>query len=121
MHCSLNRTTKGQFLSIKKLLTSLIILRSHSLRNKVKVTLIIESNVLIHKCLGFVIDRTFHDHDCTEVEEFVDKKVRRRAQTERGNTCGGAKKKCEISPNLLSINLNFSVVNNGYRNWENKY
>ena len=57
------------------------------------MTLIIESNVLIHKCLGFVIDRTFHDHDCTEVEEFVDKKVRRRAQTERGNTCGGAKKK----------------------------
>ena len=32
-----------------------------------------------------------------------------RAQTERGNTRGGAIKKREISHNLLSINLNFSV------------
>ena len=31
------------------------------------------------------------------------------ARTERGNTRGGATKKREISRNLLSINLNFSV------------
>ena len=34
---------------------------------------------------------------------------RARAQTERGNTCGGATKKREISRTLLSINLHFSV------------
>ena len=35
--------------------------------------------------------------------------ARERARTERGNTRGGATKKREISRNLLSINLNFSV------------
>ena len=35
--------------------------------------------------------------------------ARKRALTERGNTRGGATKKREISRNLLSINLNFSV------------
>ena len=44
----------------------------------------------------------------TKVEVFVDKKVRRHAWTERGNT-RGAKKKREISRTLLSINIHFSV------------
>ena len=41
----------------------------------------------------------------------MDKTVRGlvRAQTERGNTHGGATKKREISLTLLSINLHFSV------------
>ena len=39
----------------------------------------------------------------------MDRKVCRRARTERGKTRGGATKKREISRNLLSINLNFSV------------
>ena len=38
--------------------------------------------------------------------------LRARAQTERGNTHGGATKKHEISQNLLSINLHFLVVLN---------
>ena len=40
----------------------------------------------------------------TKVEVFVDKEVRETRQTERGNTCSGATKKCEISHTLLSIN-----------------
>ena len=39
----------------------------------------------------------------------MDKTVRGCARTERGNTRGGATKKREISPTLLSINLHFSV------------
>ena len=46
---------------------------------------------------------------CTEVEVFLDKRVRETRQTERGNTRGGATKKREISRTLLSINLHFSV------------
>ena len=41
------------------------------------------------------------------IKWYVDSRAR--AQTERGNTRGGATKKREISRNLLSINLNFSV------------
>ena len=41
----------------------------------------------------------------------MDKTVRGRAQTEKGNKCGGATKKREISRTLLSINLHFSVFN----------
>ena len=39
----------------------------------------------------------------------MDKTVRGRAQTEKGNKCGGATKKREISRTLLSINLHFLV------------
>ena len=39
----------------------------------------------------------------------MDKTVRGRARTERGNTRGGATKKRKISRTLLSINLHFSV------------
>ena len=48
---------------------------------------------------------------CYLLEVFVDKTVRGLAgtQTERGNKCGGATKKCEISRTLLSINLHFLV------------
>ena len=45
----------------------------------------------------------------TELKVFVDKTVRGRARTERGNARGGAPKKREISRSLLSINLHFSV------------
>ena len=41
------------------------------------------------------------------IKWYVDSRAR--AQTERGNTRGGATKKREIWHNLLSINLNFSV------------
>ena len=39
----------------------------------------------------------------------MDKTVRGRTRTERGNTRGGATKKRKISRTLLSINLHFSV------------
>ena len=42
------------------------------------------------------------------IKIFVDSQAR--AQTERGNTRGGATKKREISRTLLSINLHFSVL-----------
>ena len=44
-----------------------------------------------------------------KLEVFVDKTVRGRAQAERGNTHSGARKKREISRNLLSINLHLLV------------
>ena len=43
----------------------------------------------------------------TKLEVFVDKTVRGRARTQRGNTRGGTTKKREISRTLLSINLHF--------------
>ena len=55
------------------------------------------------------MDTTLFADLCTKLEVFVDKTVRGRARTERGNTRGGATKKREISLTLLSINLHFSV------------
>ena len=45
----------------------------------------------------------------TEVEVFLDKKVRDTCQTAGANSHHGAIKKREISRTLLSINLHFSV------------
>ena len=45
----------------------------------------------------------------TEVEVFLDKRVREMRQTAGANSRRGATKKREISRTLLSINLHFSV------------
>ena len=45
----------------------------------------------------------------TEVEVFLDKRVRETRQMARANSRRGATKKREISRTLLSINLHFSV------------
>ena len=46
----------------------------------------------------------------TKLEVSVDKTVRGRVRTERGNRGGGATKKREISRTLFSINLHFLVL-----------
>ena len=50
-----------------------------------------------------------HLMGCTEVEVFLDKRVRETRQTAGANLHRGATKKREISWTLLSINLHFSV------------
>ena len=47
---------------------------------------------------------------CTEVEVFLDKRVREMRQTAGANSRRGATKKHEISRTLLSINIHFSVL-----------
>ena len=49
------------------------------------------------------------DLQCTEVEVFLDKRVREMRQTAGANARRGATKKRDISRTLLSINLHFSV------------
>ena len=51
------------------------------------------------------------DLQCTEVEVFLDKRVRETHQTAGANSRRGATKKRDISRTLLSINLHFSVCN----------
>ena len=65
-----------------------------------------------HKSTEIIKCRIFVKNEiiCTEVEVFLDKRVREMRQTAGVSSSRGATKKRKISQTLLSINLHFSVV-----------